>query len=48
MSMKCNEAKRDDEIAAHINILRDIAVKYAGTQQLRERIKREVYLFNGW
>jgi hypothetical protein len=32
----------DNEIAALVNALRDTAVQYAGTQQLRDRISRLV------
>lgn len=33
---------KDNEIAALVNALRDTAVQYAGTQQLRDRISRLV------
>ncbi|KVP17160.1 hypothetical protein [Burkholderia ubonensis] len=33
---------KDNEIAALVNALRDVAVQYHGTQQLRERISRIV------
>lgn len=36
------EAIKDGDIAALVNRLRDIAVKYRDTQQLRERIAAEI------
>ena len=33
---------KDHELAEFINDLRDIAIKYAGTQQLRQRIATRV------
>jgi hypothetical protein len=44
----CDESRKDHEIAVHVNNLRDIAVKFASTQQLREHIRKEVYRFNRW
>jgi hypothetical protein len=38
---------KDHEIAIHINNLRNIAVKYAGTQQLRAQLRKEVLTFMG-
>lgn len=43
----CDETKKDHEIAIHVNNLRDIVVKYADSQQLREHLRQEVLKFMG-
>ena len=45
---ECDFKVKDHEIGIHVNNLRDIAVKYAETQQLRTHIRKEVYRFNKW
>ena len=44
----CLDKIKDYEIGIHVNNLRDIAIKFADTQQLREHIRKEVYRFNKW
>lgn len=36
---------KDNEIAEHVNKLREIAIRYGHTQQLRTHISREVRVF---